>query len=115
VSEIYVTPFPGPGGKYRISARGGVQPRWRHDGKELFYVAPGGQLIAVPVTFRAGAPDVGKAVTLFDGIDLSVGYRWDVAADGQRFIVARDSRPPDRRPLTLVQNWQSALSARENR
>jgi hypothetical protein len=67
-------------------------------------------LIAVPVAFRAGVPDLGGAVTLFDGLDASGGYRWDAAKDGQSFIVARASGATDRRPLTLVQNWASALT-----
>ena len=46
-NEIYVQPFPGPGAKTIVSTGGGLQPRWRRDGKELFYVAPDGKLMAV--------------------------------------------------------------------
>src|SRR4030095_9293979 len=47
--EIYVQPFPGPGRKVRISVSGGVQARWRRDGKELFYLGSDNRLMAVPV------------------------------------------------------------------
>ena len=47
--EIYVQPFPGPGGKWQVSTNGGTAPVWRRDGKELFYVAPDRKLMAVPV------------------------------------------------------------------
>src|SRR5262249_21779176 len=46
-TEIYVAPFPGPGGNWKVSSAGGSEPRWRRDGKELFYLAPDGKLMAV--------------------------------------------------------------------
>ena len=51
--EVYVQPFPGPGGKWQVSTDGGIAPRWRRDSKELFYIAPNGKLMAVPIR----APD----------------------------------------------------------
>ena len=58
--EVYVQSFPGGGGKRQVSTGGGIGPRWRGDGKELFYHAPDGKLMAVPVksgaSFEAGAP-----------------------------------------------------------
>ena len=44
-SEIYVAPFPGPGSSWKVSTAGGTEPRWRRDGKELFYLAPDGKLM----------------------------------------------------------------------
>ena len=65
--EIYVQAFPGPGGKARVSTEGGSQPRWRRDGKELFFVAPDNRLMAVPVALPSNgqAPNVGAPVELF--------------------------------------------------
>src|SRR5206468_110438 len=59
--EVYVRPFPAASGQTQISITGGMQPEWRHDGKELFYISADGKLTAVPVTtdvpiFSAGAP-----------------------------------------------------------
>lgn len=54
-NEVYVAPFPGPGGKWQVSAAGGTSPRWRPDGKELFYLAPDGRLTAAAVDLKAGA------------------------------------------------------------
>ena len=50
--EVYIGEFPGGGGSWQISAGGGVEPRWRPDGKELFYVSPNGTLMAVPLQFN---------------------------------------------------------------
>ena len=65
--EIYVQPFPGPGRKTRDLQWGGVQVRWRQDGKELFYLAPDNRLMAVPIRLDAARQtvDVGKPVPLF--------------------------------------------------
>ncbi len=66
-AQIYVRPFPGPGGQSQVSTAGGSQPRWRSDGKELFYVAPDSRLMAVPLTVSADNEtlDSGAPVPLF--------------------------------------------------
>jgi Tol biopolymer transport system component len=85
--EIYVVPFPGPGGKVQISTHGGVNPRWSRNGRELFYGevnAPGAtldQLMAV--NMEAATP--GRPQPLFK----SPGLQFDVTPDPQRFLVAR--------------------------
>ena len=58
--EVYVQPFPGPGGKWQISTSGGIEPRWRRDGKELFYIAPDGKLMAAPI--QSAGTDAGGQV-----------------------------------------------------
>ena len=65
--EIYLQPFPGPGGKLPISIGGGVQVRWREDGRELFYLALDGRLMAVPIQLRSRpqTPSAGAPVSLF--------------------------------------------------
>jgi hypothetical protein len=97
-TQIYVQSFPVGTGKFQISTGdGGREPRWRRDGKELFYIATDGKLMAVEVKtaprFEAGVP---KA--LFDSRILGGGgpaaralFRYDVAADGKRFLVAAAS------------------------
>jgi hypothetical protein len=109
--EVYVTSYPGAAGKWQISRGGGSEPRWRGDGKELFYVAPGGVVTAVPVngdgTFTSGTP-----VALFQeharsGISSTDLFTYDVTQDGSRFIVNRFVRPDRPSPLTIVLNATS--------
>jgi serine/threonine-protein kinase len=102
--EVYVVPFPGAGERIQISTEGGREPVWRHDGRELFYRS-GDKVMAVPIqtkpTFRAGRPQV-----LFRG-DYDPGY--DVAPDGQRFLMIKT--PPESAPrqINVVLNWFEEL------
>ncbi|HEV2064114.1 MAG TPA: protein kinase [Thermoanaerobaculia bacterium] len=106
-SEVYVQAFPGPGGKWQVSAAGGVIPRWRGDGKELFYLSLDNKIMAVPLettpAFHAGAP-----APLF-AVHPGGGTVYDVAADGKRFLV--NSLPADQGspPLSLLVNWTSLI------
>ncbi len=109
-SEIYLQPFPGPGERLTVSSSGGVQAKWRGDGKELFYLTPEGTMMSVEV--RPGARlDLGTPRPLFTtrlrpntALDQYV-----VTADGQRFIVMEP--PVDATPdaLTIVTNWTTLL------
>ena len=110
-TEIYVQSFPEPGRKVVDSQGGGTFPRWRRDGKELYYVSAADKLMAVPVetgaNFSAGAP-----VRLFDVDSFgrrSNRYLYDVSANGQKFLVTRPLEDAATRPLTLVQNWTELL------
>jgi Tol biopolymer transport system component len=110
--QVYVLPFPAPGGKYQVSTAGGTIPRWRRDGKELFYIRGDGKLMAVEVkagsTFETGAPK-----PLFDTPVRFVGSSrpydtYAVSADGQRFLTidfAEASAPP----ITVALNWTADL------
>jgi serine/threonine protein kinase len=107
--EIYVAPFPGAGGKRQISTAGGAQPRWRKDGKEIYYLAPGGQLTAAAVSVRGHVFDVGAASPLFSLGVTGGGYLYDVSADGQHFLARTEPAATSMQPLTMVQNWTAAL------
>jgi Tol biopolymer transport system component len=106
--EIYVVPFPGPGGKREISTSGGSQPRWRADGKEIFYVAPDQILMAAEVMIKGGEIQTGEVRPLFGPLLTGNGYQYDVSADGQR-ILAVTPRSNGSAPLTIVQNWPAGL------
>jgi len=104
--EIYVTTFPGAEGKWQVSRGGGKEPRWRADGKEIFYLAPGGMLTAVSVStinsFATGTPTPlfqfhGRAV-----ISSTDVFSYDVSKDGKRFLVNRYVKPERIEPLTIV-------------
>jgi len=111
--EVFVVPFPGPGGKWQASTAGGSEPRWRRDGKELFYVAPDGKLMVVEVK-EGPSFEAGVARPLFQtrgrehvsGTDL---FSYDVSADGQRFLVNTDVGEATSSPLTVVLNWTAEL------
>lgn len=111
--EVFITTYPVAGGKLQVSRSGGRQPRWRGDGKEIFYVDPHGMLTAVPVTTEPGL-STGTPTELFatnsrpyiSSTDL---FTYDVTRDGTRFIVDRYYRPPSVPPLNIVLN---ALASR---
>ena len=103
-NEVYVTPFPGPGGKRQVSTAGGNTPIWRPDGKELFYVAAG-QLMAAEVGAKGGDFEVNKVTPLF----RLASSAWDVSADGQRFLVAAPPEGYQGEPITVVRNWIATL------
>ena len=89
---VYVTPFPpplsGPGGKWQISTAGGSLPRWRQDGKEIFYMGPDRRLMAAEVEARGGTIEVGQVRPLFSATDTTQGNPlYDVSADGQHFLL----------------------------
>jgi Tol biopolymer transport system component len=104
--EIYVTSFPGAAGKWQVSRGGGTEPRWRGDGKEIFYIGPSGMLTAVPVSSESGF-STGTPVSLFQvrgraQISSTDLFTYDVAKDGKRFLVNRYVRPEHVAPLTIV-------------
>jgi dipeptidyl aminopeptidase/acylaminoacyl peptidase len=109
--EIYVRPFPsGTGGKWQISSSGGGSPRWRRDGKELFYLAPDRRLMAVEVStgsaFGSKMPKPLFETRIF-GNYASAGYftwRYAVAADGKRFVVLNTGESAAV-PIIVVLNW----------
>jgi len=107
--EIYVAPFPGPGGKRQISTTGGRHPRWSDDAKELFYVDPGGALMAIGISQNGGSIEVGAVRSLGIPTVTTRGWTYDVTADGQRFLVAARPAQKSSEPLTLVSNWTMLL------
>ena len=110
--EVYVQTFPASGGKWRVSTGGGSQPRWRRDGRELFYIAADRKLMAVDVklgsTFEAGVPK-----PLFGplGVLTLTDFRnhYAVTADGQRFLINTTIEGADAAPITVVVNWTAGL------
>ena len=107
--EIYVTPFPGPGRTWQVSQNGGTEPRWRGDGKELFFFAPDNRLIAAQVKTDGDSFEVGEFKPLFRARLMGVGFRYDVSKDGQRFLV-NSGIPDEISPITLLTNWTAELA-----
>ncbi len=108
--QVFVQPVPSTGAKWLVSAGVGSQPRWRRDGKELYYRRGDGQLMAVPIAGASAALEHGAPQPLFGSIP-SFGnverFTYQPSADGQRFLVVGtgDAAVP---PITVVLNWQGA-------
>jgi Tol biopolymer transport system component/tRNA A-37 threonylcarbamoyl transferase component Bud32 len=113
--EVYVTPFPGPGRKWQVSAQGGGYPAWRQGGREILYQElQSNRIFSVPVAFRGDTPDFGKAAELFVATPPLAGIaaRFDSTADGKRFIVIRPNQAREGGALTLVVNWPATLGGK---
>jgi Tol biopolymer transport system component len=107
--EVYIRPFPGPGGKWQVSSGGGTRPRWRGDGKELFYMTEGDyKLMSVEVKPGPSTIEVGSAQVLFANRMVSAGPRadlYDETQDGRLFLVETAEGGGVQAPITLVVNW----------
>ena len=107
--KVYVVPFPGPGGKWQVSPSGGCYPRWRHDGKELFYLSADNKIVAAEVRADGSSFAIGAVNPLFETrVYRSMFGGFDVAPDGQRFIICYEPGQPNV-AITLVENWDAAL------
>ena len=110
--EIYVQPYPGPGGKWQISTEGGGEPVWNHNGRELFYRS-GDKMMAVDIATQP-AFTVGKPRMLFKGPYLPTpltAVNYDVSPDGQRFLMLKPSEQAQAGPtqINVVLNWFEEL------
>ncbi len=108
--EVYVTSFPEAHGRWQVSNAGGEQPKWRGDGKELFYLGEDARLMAAPVKTGAGF-DVGKAVALFqtnpkETAATSEQFTYDVTPDGQSILVNTMVTGEQVQPMTVVLHWR---------
>ena len=108
--QVYVRPFPGPGGKYQVSTTPGSRPRWRRDGKELYYLGNDNRLMAAEVSSKGETFIVGVVRPLFETRPLFGPTNiFDVTADGKRFLVNTIIGETTSSPITLVVNWQEEL------
>jgi serine/threonine protein kinase len=114
--EIYVQSFPAPSIQTKVSVAGGVQPRWSHDGRELFYVAPDGQMMSAPIDMRdPGILTAGPPAALFSARLVEDGNsigreipQYDVGPDGRFLLV---SPPEEKAPPPLIRvilNWNGS-------
>ena len=112
--EIYVTSFPEARGKWQVSTGGGEQPRWRGDGKELFYLSSDGKIMAAPVTtganFDASTPVVLFQTTPRQPIPRYDLFVYDVTRDGQRFLILTQLKQAETTPMSIVLNWTAKLN-----
>jgi eukaryotic-like serine/threonine-protein kinase len=107
--EVYIRPFPPAGGQLRVSRNGGTQPRWRGDGRELFFLAPDGSIMAAVIhpapEIAAESPKMIRPAAM----TLVIRHSYSVTRDGQRFLVpVLDQRNPP--IVTVVADWPSTLA-----
>jgi serine/threonine protein kinase/Tol biopolymer transport system component len=107
-AEVYVSPFPGPGEKTLISTAGGIDPRWRQDGKEILYLNDN-KLMAAAVSADRDRFEVGDVKPLFDLPKVGPRAAYDVSPDGQRILAVTQKTQAGLAPLTLVMNWPELL------
>jgi serine/threonine protein kinase/Tol biopolymer transport system component len=104
--EIYVTTYPGAAGKWQVSRGGGTEPRWRGDGKAIFYIAPGQMLTEVEVSagdsFSAAAPRQLFRIHTRAPISSTDLFNYDVTPDGKRFLVNQYIKPDQPPPLNII-------------
>ena len=113
LDEVYVTTFPAGKGKWQVSRGGGNEPRWRRDGKEIFFLGPLHQLMAVPVSaaegFSAGTPVQLFVAPAREPVSSTDFMNYDVSADGQRFIINKPVDAADAPPLKIILNWPAEV------
>ena len=107
--EIHVAPSSGLGSRHRVSASGGVLPRWREDGRELFFIAPNYRLMSARVEVKGGSIEVGAIAELFGDLSLGRGFLYDVSADGQKVLAVAPVEKEAEEPLTIVLNFRKGL------
>ncbi|MFN2516925.1 MAG: TolB family protein, partial [Pyrinomonadaceae bacterium] len=109
--EVYVQTLPASGGRWRVSTGGGAQPRWRRDGRELFYIAADSKLMAVDIklgtTFEAGVPKALFGTRVLTLTEFRNHYV--VNANGQRFLINSTIEETETTPISVVVNWTADL------
>jgi len=107
--EVYVMPFPHGEGRWQVSKGGGEQPRWRGDGKELFFVGAGNRIMTAEVRDKGASLEIGAGQSLPIHTTASPYRTYDVTADGKKFIVISDSAGLNAKGITIVANWPALL------
>ena len=109
--EVYVSSFPQAKGKWQVSFTGGQHPRWRKDGRELFYCRIDGALMAADVTPGRDSFAVGSATQVTERriFQSNLAAAYDVFPDGQRLIMPAVKSQSMHAPLTLITNWTAEL------
>jgi hypothetical protein len=102
---------PAAGTKKQVSIAGGIQPAWRADGKEIFYLGGDGKMMSVSVELGTASFKLGKPIPLFQTRLESdvIPQQYDVSADGQRFLLAQPLEESASVPITVIVNWPALL------
>jgi eukaryotic-like serine/threonine-protein kinase len=111
--EVYVTSFPDARGKWQVSTNGGGQPRWRGDGKEIYFLSSDEKLMAASVDtkteFEPGTPTVLFQTDPRERVATTEVIIYDVSRDGQRFLVNTNYNNGSAHPISVVLNWKPEM------
>jgi eukaryotic-like serine/threonine-protein kinase len=110
-NEIYLRAVAASSGRWQVSTSGGSHPRWRRDGKELYYLSPDNTIMAASIDFKGSTVEVSNVHRLFDVplIVQTIYAGYDVYADGNRFLVNEQLQTQNQTPLSLVVNWDATM------
>ena len=114
--EVYVCAFPSGNGKQQVSAHGGLEPKWRADGRELFYVSHDRRLMAVGIGQGASMVEASLPAPLFETRMSTVFNPWYtrnqyvVSADGTQFLINQPVPGASRPSIVVVVNWPSIVT-----
>ncbi|HEX5131916.1 MAG TPA: hypothetical protein VFX92_05455, partial [Candidatus Krumholzibacteria bacterium] len=109
--DVFVTTFPPSGGRWQVSPKGGDQPRWSRDGRELFFIDPENYLVSVEVEESTSGFQMGASHQLFQFYAGTGFWRYDVAPDG-RFLVIMPIKEDLESPVTLITDWTRKMGGR---
>src|SRR5579864_3394790 len=108
--EVYLVPFIHGSGKWLVSSAGGHFPRWRRDGKELFYLSLDNKIMSAEIAEKGASVVIGRLTPLFKANPSPTnGWAYDVSADGKKFVIDTLGGLEGSQPLTLVVNWPALL------
>lgn len=112
--EVYLSDYPNLRSRRQISVSGGTEPRWGHDGKEIFYVTTENVLVSIPIRqpIQSTFGDPKVLFRLPGHVGAGGGFSYDVSGDGARFLVLSTKPPPNARDLTVVLNWPQLMASR---
>jgi serine/threonine protein kinase len=108
-SALYVTSFPNPGRKWQVFSEGGMNPRCRNDGKEIYYLNQENAMAATEVTPRGDTLEGEASQRLFQTRAARTGKSYDISPDGQRFLINSAVDTSSSSPIVLVVNWTAGL------
>jgi serine/threonine protein kinase/Tol biopolymer transport system component len=111
-TQVYVAAFPSMTDRRQVSSDGGGIPKWRRDGKELYYLSADGKLMALDVRSTGTTIETGAPKMLFQTpINVALGQdKYDVTADGQKFLLLQPAEQTTVPPITVVVNWLAGLN-----
>ncbi len=108
--EVYIQPFPSSAGRWQVSTAGGVRPKWRNDGKELFFFSSDQQIMTVDIRQNGSSLQLGTPHALFKANAVNApNGPYTVSADGKKFVINTVMSQSVTEPLTLIINWTADL------
>jgi Tol biopolymer transport system component len=111
--EVYVQTFPLSGQKWLISSGGGGMPRWREDGKEIFYLTEDGRVMSAELKSDSSFENIVTKQLFQSEIKLLSGYPFTATPDGSRFLVNTPAEANNPAPMVVLVNWPATLKQKQ--